>query len=613
MRQALRVWVDLSTRTARGETLSEKETRTWGGERGLALPVLQKRLNRETDPLSPGNTLVIAAGLLNGLAFSGTCRYGVYARSPLTGALGESEAGGSFGPAMRAQGVDAIVLEAASEKPVYLWVENGSVTVHDASDLWGKTNRETFETLAARHGRISALLVGPAGERCVRYACVINDLRHANGRTGMGAVFGSKRVKAVAAPAPKAIPPVVPERLKEAQSLFAGWKENPLAWTLRETGTIAALGGLNALGILPTRNFREGTFEGAGSLNGAAYNRELLAGTHGCFACAIRCKRVPKPGARNLDPAYGGPEYETVGAFGPACGCSDLSATARAHERCNALGLDTISTGMTIAWLMEAVERRLVSPEKAGVRGFGDTEGMLALIEAIASRQGIGDVLAEGSKRASSILGFGEDFLVEVKGQELPMHDPRGKVGVALGYALAPGGADHMQMAHDTLLADPEAFGTKSVAPLGILGPMDPLSFDSEKISALVTLWTFWTFQNHLGGCHFVFAPRSAFPVEGIPLLVEAATGWKTSLWELMRMGQRSLAAARILNGKLGFGPSDDVLPKRLFEPVAGGPYQGRRTLAPETFGEAVRLAWEMLGWDEQGNPRPGTKAALGL
>ncbi len=613
MRQALRVWVDLSSRTARGETLSEKETRTWGGERGLALPVLRKRLNRETDPLSPENTLVIAAGLLNGLAFSGTCRYGVYARSPLTGALGESEAGGSFGPAMRAQGVDAIVLEAASEKPVYLWVENGSVTVHDASDLWGKTNRETFETLAARHGRISALLVGPAGERCVRYACVINDLRHANGRTGMGAVLGSKRVKAVAAPAPKAIPPVVPERLKEAQSLFAGWKENPLAWTLRETGTIAALGGLNALGILPTRNFREGTFEGAGLLNGAAYNRELLAGTHGCFACAIRCKRVPKPGARNLDPAYGGPEYETVGAFGPACGCSDLSATARAHERCNALGLDTISTGMTIAWLMEAVERGLVPPEKAGVRGFGDTEGMLALIEAIASRQGIGDVLAEGSKRASSILGFGEDFLVEVKGQELPMHDPRGKVGVALGYALAPGGADHMQMAHDTLLADAEAFGTKSVAPLGILGPMDPLSFDSEKISALVTLWTFWTFQNHLGGCHFVFAPRSAFPVEGIPLLVEAATGWKTSLWELMRMGQRSLAAARILNGKLGFGPSDDVLPKRLFEPVAGGPYQGRRTLAPETFGEAVRLAWEMLGWDEQGNPRPGTKAALGL
>ncbi len=613
MRQAFRVWVDLSSRTARKETLSEKETRTWGGERGLALPVLQKRLNRETDPLSPENTLVIAAGLLNGLAFSGTCRYGVYARSPLTGALGESEAGGSFGPAMRAQGVDAVVLEAASDKPVYLWVENGSVTVHDASDLWGKSNRETFEILAARHGRISALLVGPAGERCVRYACVINDLRHANGRTGMGAVLGSKRVKAVAAPAAKAIPPVVPERLKEAQSLFAGWKENPLAWTLRETGTVAALGGLNALGILPTRNFREGTFEGAGSLNGAAYNRELLAGTHGCFACAIRCKRVPKPGARNLDPAYGGPEYETVGAFGPACGCSDLSATAKAHERCNALGLDTISTGMTIAWLMEAVERGLVSPEKAGVRGFGDTEGMLALVDAIASRQGIGDVLAEGSKRASSILGFGADFLLEVKGQELPMHDPRGKVGVALGYALAPGGADHMQMAHDTLLADPEAFGTKSVAPLGILGPMDPLSLDPEKVSALMTLWTFWTFQNHLGGCHFVFAPRSAFPVEGIPLLVEAATGWKTSLWELMRMGQRSLAAARILNRKLGFGPSDDVLPKRLFEPVARGPYEGRRTLDPETFGDAVKLAWEMLGWDEEGNPRPGTKAALGL
>ena len=243
MRQAVRARVNLGPGKTTVETLNEREVRTWGGERGLALPVLASRLTRETDPLSPENTLVVAAGLLNGLAFPGTCRYGVYAKSPLTG--------GSFGPAMRAQGIDAIVLEGASERPVYLWVENGSVTVHDASDLWGKPNRETLEALTARHGAISALLVGPAGEKLVRYACVINDLRHANGRTGMGAVFGSKRVKAVAAPAPKAIPPVVPERLKEAHVLFVGWKENPLSWALRETGTPAAVGGLNALGSSP--------------------------------------------------------------------------------------------------------------------------------------------------------------------------------------------------------------------------------------------------------------------------------------------------------------------------------------------------------------------------
>ncbi len=613
MRQAVRARVDLGPGKTTVETLNEREVRTWGGERGLALPVLASRLTRETDPLSPENTLVVAAGLLNGLAFPGTCRYGVYAKSPLTGAFGESEAGGSFGPAMRAQGIDAIVLEGASERPVYLWVENGSVTVHDASDLWGKPNRETLEALTARHGAISALLVGPAGEKLVRYACVINDLRHANGRTGMGAVFGSKRVKAVAAPAPKAIPPVVPERLKEAHALFAGWKENPLSWALRETGTPAAVGGLNALGILPTRNFQDGSFEGADRITGAAYNRDLLGGNHGCFSCAIRCKRVSKPGERDIDPVYGGPEYETVGAFGPVCGCGDLQAAGKAHERCNALGLDTISTGMTIAWLMEAVERGLIAPEKAGVKGFGDTEGMLALIEAIGAREGIGDILAEGSVRASGILGFGKDFLVEVKGQELPMHDPRGKVGVALGYALASGGADHMQLAHDTLLADPAGFGTKTAAPLGIPGAMDPLALDGEKIAAAVTLWTYWTFQNHLGGCHFVFAPRSVYPVEAIPLLVEAATGWKTSLWELMRMGARSLAAARMLNRKLGFGSADDRLPDRLYEPVKSGPYEGRRTLEPEAFGNALRLAYGMLGWDEEGDPLPATRAALGL
>ncbi len=612
MKTAVRTWIDLSSGTTRKEELDERQRRLWGGERGLALPVLLDRLKAETDPLSPENPLVVAAGLLNGLAFSGTCRYGVYARSPLTGALGESEAGGTFGPALRCQGIDALVIEGASETPVYLWVENGTVTIHDASDLWGKTNRETMEALTARHGKISALLVGPAGERLVRYACVINDLRHANGRTGLGAVFGSKRVKAVAAPAPRAIPPENPDRLKEAAALFAGWKENPLAWGLREYGTPAALGGLNAMGILPTRNFREGVFEGAAGMNGAAYNRDLLAERHGCFACAIRCKRVSKPGDRNVDPAYGGPEYETVGAFGPACGCGDLSAAARAHERCNALGLDTISTGMTIAWLMEAVERGHLSFEKAGVRGFGDVEGMLGLVETIASREGLGDILAEGSKRAAAILGFGSDFLVEVKGQELPMHDPRGKVGVALGYALAPGGADHMQLAHDTLMTDPEAFGTKSVASLGILDPMDPLSLDEGKLSALVTLWTYWTFQNHLGGCHFVFAPRSVFPVEGIPLLVEAATGWKTSLWELMRMGERSLAAARLLNLRLGFSSERDNLPERLYEPVKSGPYEGR-SIDRKAFADAVRGAYGMLGWDEQGVPRPETLASLGL
>ena len=193
------------------------------------------------------------------------------------------------------------------------------------------------------------------------------------------------------------------------------------------------------------------------------------------------------------------------------------------------------------------------------------------------------------------------------------MHDPRGKVGVALGYALASGGADHMQLAHDTLLADPAGFGTKTAAPLGIPGAMDPLALDPEKIAAAVTLWTYWTFQNHLGGCHFVFAPRSVYPVEAIPLLVEAATGWKTSLWELMRMGARSLAAARMLNRKLGFGSADDRRPDRLYEPVKSGPYEGRRTLEPEAFGNAMRLAYGMLGWDEQGDPLPATRAALGL
>jgi aldehyde:ferredoxin oxidoreductase len=608
-----RDWIDLEKGKIRSESIDETTSRKWGGMRGLAIPVLMEKLDREVDPLGPGNPLIIASGLLTGLAFHGVPRYGMYARSPLTGAYGESEAGGYFGPSLKAQGIDGIVLEEISEKPVYIWIEKGKVEIRDASHLWGLETGPALEKLRKEHGKITAILIGPAGENQVRYACVLNDLHHANGRTGMGAVMGSKKVKAIVCPMSGPMSPADGELLKEMHNAFSGWKDVPLSWNLRVYGTTSAVEGNNESGMLPTRNFREGVFEGAENVGGIKMTETLLSDRYGCFSCAVRCKRVVKGGRYDVDPSYGGPEYETLGSFGPLCGIDDLEAVAKAHELCNRYGLDTISTGSTIAWLMECVEEGILSKEDAGVSGFGDVEGMHALVEKIAFRKGIGADLAEGVRRASEKIGGGsEKFALHVKGQELPMHDPRGKVGISLAYALAPQGADHMQFAHDTMFAKDGTYPMESVKALGILEPMDPLNLDSRKVTNVVYLWLLWSLMNHLGMCYFVFAPRSFFPIHLLPDLVKSGTGWNTSMWELMKMGERGLTGARLINVKLGLDDNEDVIPQRLFEKIPEGPLAGK-SVPEKEFYEARRLYYSLLGWNEHGVPEEDKILELGL
>lgn len=595
------------------EELSVSYARKWGGMRGQALPVLLDRLNAETDPLGKGNTCIIASGLLNGLVFPGVSRYGIYAKSPLTGGYGESEAGGYFGPGLKGQGVESIVLTGVSEKPVYLFIQDGDIRIIEAEGIWGKETGEALDVLKEKHGKITAILIGPAGENLVRYACVTNDLHHANGRSGMGAVLGSKKVKAVVCPYPKPMRPASKDLLKELMLINEGWKENPLSKSLNEYGTIIAIEGLNEAGILPTRNFQEGVFDDASQVGGIKLNQTILKEKFGCFACAIKCKRKVEGGKLNVNPMFGGPEYETACAFGPLCGVSDLDYVAKAHELCNRLGLDTISTGSSIAWLMECVEKEIISPTEAGVKGFGDAEGMLKKIEEIAFRKGIGQILAEGIKIASEETGKRSDeFAMHVKGQELPMHDPRGKFGIALAYACSPNGADHMQFAHDPLFAKKGTYSFEMVKSLGISEPSEVLSLDNEKIVSIAYLWILYSLMNHLGMCFFAFAPRGFFPIHEIPRVVECALGWNASLWELMKMGERGLTAARLLNNKLGFNDSDDNIPNRLFESLKKGPRKG--TSIPVTeFNAAKKFLYKLLGWDEKGSPRITKIVELGI
>jgi aldehyde:ferredoxin oxidoreductase len=592
--------------------------RTYLGGGAMASYYLLKDLKPGTDPLSKENMLVFASGVVTGAPISGFSRYTVAAKSPLTNGYGESEAGGWWGPELKFAGYDGVVIRGRADHPVYLWIHDGDVEIRDASRLWGSDNGETRDRILNELGdqRIRIASIGPAGENQVRFANVINELRHANGRTGMGAVMGSKLLKAIAVRGKERIHFSDANRVQETSKWFNTFiRSYAPSMGLREYGTAGIVKGMNQAGMLPTRNFREGVFEGADRISGQAMRETILKGDESCFACAVRCKRVvafdePYP----VDPKFGGPEYETTAAFGSLCGNDDLKAIARAHELCNRFGMDTISTGVVIAFAMECFEKSILTESETGGRPihFGDAEAILWLIEEIAHRRGLGALLADGVRRASEKIGQGtEGFALHVKGQEVAMHEPRGKQGVALGYALSPTGADHNEAAHETRYQIPGPF-LDQLAPLGILETIDPHSLGPDKVRAFSILQRVFDLYNSLGVCILAAAPMGAMDFSHLTDAVRAITGWETSLWELMRVGERANVMARVFNLREGIGPEEDRLFIRLYEALPEGPLKGAR-IDPESFQKAVQLYYQIKGWDAQGRPTPGKLVDLGL
>ncbi len=454
--------VDLSTGTWETETLSEDFYRLYPGGKALAGTILLKEMDANIDPLSPENVLVIANGLLTGAPVSTATRYIVSARSPLTMGYGEFEAGGFWGPELKMAGFEAIVVKGKSLEPVYLWIQDGEVEIRSAKHIWGQQTAEAQEAIRTELGdqRIRVLQIGPAGENLVRYAGLTNDLRHFNGRNGMGAVMGSKNLRAIAVRGSTRYQKMAhdPKSLMTlGRTLAKRVKENPQAWSLQDTGTPGLIEPLNTGGILPTRNFLQGAFEGVDNIKWEAYEKELLTARRSCYACAIRCKReVQVDGEESV---YGGPEYESVGSLGPNCGVGDIHAIAKANELCNAYMLDSISTGMAISFAMECFEHGLLTLDDTDGLDlrFGNADAMVTMVEWIALRKGLGDLLAEGVMRAAEkVGGDAHHFAIHVKGQELPMHDPRGKYNVGMGYAISEIGADHLVVAHDSMLASAE-------------------------------------------------------------------------------------------------------------------------------------------------------------
>ena len=599
--------VNLTTGAIEIEEPPESFYRRYLGGNGMIAYYLLKEIPKGADPLGPDNALIIAGGPVTGVPVTGGGRNHMGAKSPLTGGYGQADVGGFFGAEMRRAGFDAAIIKGQAAKPVYLWLHDGQAEIRPAEHLWGTTTGDCQKAIREELGdtRIRLAMIGPGGEKLARFACVMNDLKHAAGRSGLGAVMGAKKLKAVAAVGGMAVPLANPDKVKElAQWMRQHWPEK--SQRMHDVGTAGGVMDLNAQGQLPTRNFQDGQFEGAEKISGDTLANTILTDRGGCFACPIRCKRVVKltEGEYLVDPQYGGPEYETIGAFGSNCGVDDLRAISKANELCNAYSLDTIAAGMTVAFAMECFEKGLLTLKDTGGLDlrFGNAAAMVEMTRRICEREGLGDLLAEGPARAAKKIGKGaEAFVLAVKDQPFPLHECRTRHGQALGYAVSPTGADHMHNFWD---------GGQSKTPLGqdlqSLGiyesvPQTDLSAHKVRAYTFATTWR-WV-ANYIGMCMFIPWTRQQ-TVE----LLNAITGWETNIWELMKTSERGLTLARIFNLREGLGRASDTLPPRTTVPHVTKTIS-EKPVTPESLAAAVTLYYGLMGWDEK-NGVP-TKAKL--
>ena len=600
------LYIDLSDGSIRKETMPEDLYRLYPGGKALAAYLLLKNLEPGVEPLSPGNVLVLANGLLTGAPLSTATRFTAAARSPLSGSYGESEAGGYWGPELKMAGLEAIVISGRAKSPVYIFIHNAEVEIRDAQHLWGHDPDFVQETVRQELGDkyVRVLQTGIAGENLVRFAALSHEMRHYNGRTGMGAVMGSKNLKAVAVRGTSRYLQNAhdPKKLAELGKTLSGQvKNHPQGWDMQVKGTPGVTGGINAAGILPTRNFRQGSFEGVANVIWDAYEKDLLKGRGSCYACAVHCKPQVSIDARfKVTNTYGGPEYEAVAGFSSNCGVDDLSAMAKANELCNRYVLDTISTSSSIAFAMECFERGLIGlKETDGIElRFGNADAMLEMIEKIAHRQGFGNLLAEGVYRASQVIGQGSNqFAMHVKGEEIAMHDPRGKVGVGLGYAVSETGGDHLVGYHDTILSNPDSITFKGVPALGITEALPARELSDRKVANYAIMENWSSLGKVVGFCYFGPVPRSFIQVDQVQMAIESATGWDLSIQGLLQIGERATNLARIFNIREGFSRQDDTLPERLFMPLENGALAGTSISKPD-FEQALTELYHVKGWD---------------
>ncbi len=561
--------VDLARGALEHLTLGEEFLQRYIGGSGLGAGVFLDRFVPGVEPLSPESPLMVMTGPLTGTNFPGSSRFIVCGKSPLTGIWGEAAIGGNFSPELKMAGYDGMIVLGASREPVYLVIEDHQVELRDAGNLWGKDTYHTTEFLKGELGnRYKILCIGQAGENLVRYAAIANDKGHFAGRTGMGALMGSKKFKAIAVHGTKKVPIQDPEAYSRAfRAVTKSCKESLIARTLHELGTDGGMDLGMMTGDVPIRNWTVGQdLELSARLGGPALRQNYLVRAHACSFCPIACKRVVKVDEGPYRVEEGpGPEYETCCTFGTLILNNNLAAVAKANEQCNRYGMDTMSCGSSIAFAMECYEKGLLSVQDTDGIGleWGDMGAVLTLLDKIAHRQGIGDLLADGTRRAAeSIGGDAHDLAVHVKGLEVPMHDPRGFHGMGLAYAYSSRGACHNQ--HTVL---PVEQGWVIRTELGLQEDYQPQT-SQGKAEMVYICENYGVLLNALCQCHFVNFVTAPEDLLGA---LNGVTGWEFTLDDLMACGERIWLLKRGLVNLMGVTDGDDVLPKRILTPLAEG------------------------------------------
>jgi len=579
--------VDLYSGKVHVETLPEEVLKSWIGGRGLGVYLLLKEVNPKVCPLSPENKLIMLTGPVTGTGYPFSGRWCSVTKSPLTNTVHDSHSGGKWGPELKFAGFDAIIVEGASEKPVWLWIHDGKAELRDAKHLWGKDVHTTtdiiIEELKSETGddakKVKVACIGPAGENLVKFAAIMNDKNRAAGRGGHGAVLGSKKLKAIAVRGTMKPKPADEAKYREAViKAMDKIKKSPVtSESLPTYGTAVLVNIINAHGIFPTRNFQTGVFPGAEKISGEKLAETLLVKEkvveEACWGCPVACARYSKVEKSPWSGEGGGPEYETIWAFGAQCGVDDLKAISKANYLCNELGLDTISTGHVIGTFLELVEKGKIPEELLrGLKAeWGSPETIVEMTWRIAYRSGIGDDLAEGAEKLAKKYGAPE-LAMTVRGQELPAYDPRGAQGHGLAYATSNRGGCHLR----AYIISPEVIGVPQLVD----------RFSTKGKAKLVT-----HFQNIFAVVDsMVICKFSTFAIwaEEFAEALTAITGWKYTAEDVEKVGERIWNAERAFNIlAFGDGKDYDTLPKRLLEePMPEGPAKGYTVKLSEMLDE---------------------------
>jgi len=616
--------VDLTTGTFEVEEPSDNFYRKYMGGSAMAMVYILREVPAGIDPLSPENLLTFFTSVVTGAPISGQSRINVNAKSPMSLGIGDSQAGGFFPAEFKFAGYDGIIFRGKSPKPVYLSVIDGVAALHDASHLMGKITGEVDAILKNEMAdpKIEIAQIGPAAEVGVRFSGIVNMSNRLNGRTGMGLVMASKNLKAVVVRGKKK-----PE-IADPAALIALNRSGPKLMPenadmdgLGKLGTASVVIFNNAIGTLPTRNYSEGQFEDAEMISGEKMAETILKKRDTCYACVVRCKRVVEitEGKYTADPYYGGAEYETIGTFGSYCGINDLAAISQAHQICDMYGVDSITCGATIAFAMECFEHGIIGlTETGGIElRFGNADAMLAILNQIVTKSGaLGPVLAEGSARAAKMWGTGtEEFLITVKNEEAPAHMPQAKRSLALIYAVNNFGADHQSSEHDPYYEEGVAdFNLDRLREIDLHEPPAFQSLGAEKVRFAAYTQIFYSMLDSLELCQFVYGPTwTLYGPKETADMIRAVTGWKVSIFELMKVGERRINMMRAFNVREGFTRKDDQLPQKFFKPLVGtGPTAGV-ALGHEEFNTALDLYYQLMGWTPDGVPTTAKYVDLGI